>query len=155
MSAVNLNMLKNVLDSCPVFLFILTCIICFSENGELLWKKVDIGKWHFLTSFSVNWIVLVSCKLKITYMTHIPKGPPPPVWVWIWDRPSLALGTRFLTLIEKGARVWTSSTVDQYLSSWAKARSRFTHIMANISSTVSTAQAEFPELIWLIIYNYC
>ena len=29
-------------------IFILTCIICFSENGELLWKKVDIGMLRWL-----------------------------------------------------------------------------------------------------------
>ena len=27
-------------------ILILTCIICFSENGELFWKKVDIGMFN-------------------------------------------------------------------------------------------------------------
>ena len=27
-------------------ILILTCIICSSENGELFWKKVDIGMFN-------------------------------------------------------------------------------------------------------------
>ena len=41
-------------------IFILTCIICFSENGELFWKKVDIGMLRWLDWITSHVWALIS-----------------------------------------------------------------------------------------------